>query len=250
MPVQRTVKGIPLDVPDRELPDTTWHAHFLSIDYHRARKMATKEQNQETKDENAKRSKQTTLDSLTGVDATTRKTTGKGGRKRAKKAGKKKSTRSAVETERKQTLLEKYQKNLAIYRDMGYKEGEAETHILVGREYLKGCNLSRAEFHVTKGRELYEELDLVEELADAFELMGDVKGEMDSEAAVDDYRNALKFFGELEDTRRKRTILTKMAGVFSQHGQHKEALARLLEAQDIQRTNSIVLAIGCCHENI
>lgn len=202
-------------------------------------------------DENSsspEKSKQTTLDSLAGEEATPKKTTEKRTRKKTKKSSSQKDT--VPPKEHKPSLLEKYQKNLAIYRDMEYKEGEAETHILMGREYLGSGSLSRAEFHVTKGIEIYEEIDLVEELADAFELMGDVKTEMESETAVDDYRNAKRLFDELKAVQRKRIVLVKMAEAYLKHGQYKESLDRFMKAQGINETNEIILSTGLCHEKL
>ena len=170
---------------------------------------------------------------------------GKGKKKAASARG-----TGGAETKKKQTRLEKYQKNLALYRDMDYLEGEAETHLLMTREYLRSGNLPRAEFHATKSIEIYEKLESMEELAEAFELMGDVKEALDQESAVDDFRSARKIFEELEEKPRIRRLLVKSANVYLKHGNHKEALHRFSQAQGMEHTQDLVLSMGLCNEKL
>lgn len=167
----------------------------------------------------------------------------------AKRKNKKKDVENSLTQEKKsETLIEKYQKNLALYRDMDYKEGEAECHILLAVEYLKANNLLKAEFHLTKGIEIYQTLESVEELASAFELLGDVKAKAGAVGAFEAYIEAEKYFEEMENIEKKREVEIKIANFFFQKGDYKEALKHFLKAQKIEESKGLILSIGKCHQ--
>ncbi len=199
---------------------------------------------------------QTTLDSPRSREKKKKKQTQKKkadpskGRSDKRKKQKKSESSKQKEGAKAPTLLEKYQKNLAIYRDMDYREGEGETHLLMGKEYFRTGNLTRAEFHTTKGMELYQELELFEELAEAFQIMGDVKARMGSPVSLEDYERAVDLLDELGKLTEKRSILVKMGGEHLRHGAAREALEKYREAQDIRKGQDLLLSMGRCHEKM